>query len=185
MLDLRQGLGRRAVDPAGTTREHMLASYLPYVTGVGDDVLMLRDGDVMASFVVAGIEADTADETLDRRCGARHGQHCRASAPPRSPSMSNRVSHETAPTMPPVPGDGFAARIDRQWQGAIAGGGLRERVSIVSVVVRPQRLHGLWLKITGGSKHDLRAERGPPGGAAERSDRGSDAGCRADPGPSA
>ena len=35
MLDLRQGLGRKAVDPPGLTREHMLASYLPYVTGVG------------------------------------------------------------------------------------------------------------------------------------------------------
>ena len=61
---MKQGLGRRAVDPPGLKREQMLASYLPYVTGVGEDVLMLRDGDVMASFLVAGVEADTADETF-------------------------------------------------------------------------------------------------------------------------
>ena len=143
----------------GTTREHMLASYLPYVTGVGEDVLMLRDGDVMASFAVAGIEADTADETLIADV-ARAMAATVAQARPEIAFYVHRVSHETAPTMPPVPGDGFAARIDRQWQGAIAGGGLRERVSMVSVVVRPQRLHGLWSKITGGSKRDLRAERG-------------------------
>ena len=29
MLDLKQSIGRKAVDPAGLTREHMLAAYLP------------------------------------------------------------------------------------------------------------------------------------------------------------
>ena len=158
MLDLKQGIGRKAVDPPGLTREHMLASYLPYVTGVGDDVIMLRDGDVMASFIVAGIEADTADEAFVADVARAFGATV-AQARPDIAFYVHRISHETAPTMPPVEGEGFAAQVDRQWQAAINGGGLRERVSIVSVVVRPKRLAGLWSKITGGSKRDLRAER--------------------------
>ncbi len=158
MLDLKQGRGRKAVDPPGLKREHMLASYLPYVTGVGDDVIMLRDGDVMASFVVAGIEADTADETFVADVARAFGTTV-AQARPDIAFYVHRISHETAPTMPPVPGDGLAAEIDQHWQGLISGGGLRERVSMVTVVVRPGRLAGWWSRITGGSKRDLRAER--------------------------
>ena len=158
MLDLKQGLGRRAVDPPGLKREHLLASYLPYVTGVGEDVLMLRDGDVMASFLVAGIEADTADETFVADV-ARAFAGSAAQARPDVAFYVHRVSHETAPTLPPVAGDGLAARIDERWQGLISGGGLRERITMVSVLVRPKRLAGLWSRITGGSKRDLRTER--------------------------
>ncbi|WP_299844513.1 hypothetical protein [uncultured Jannaschia sp.] len=158
MLDMKQGLGRRAVDPPGLKREHMLASYLPYVTGVGEDVIMLRDGDVMASFLVAGIAADTADATFVDDL-ARTFAASIAQSRPDVAFYVHRVSHETRPTLPPVAGDGLAARIDRQWQGLVSGGTLRERVSMVSVVVRPRTLAGLWARITGGMSRDLRAER--------------------------
>ncbi|PZX14182.1 type IV secretion system protein VirB4 [Palleronia aestuarii] len=158
MLDVKQGLGRRAVDPPGLKREHMLASYLPYVTGVGEDVLMLRDGDVMASFLVSGIEADTADATFVADVARAFGSTV-AQARPDIAFYVHRISHETAPILLPVEGDGLAARIDAQWQGLISGGGLRERVSMVSVVVRARKLAGLLARITGGSKRDLRAER--------------------------
>ena len=158
MLDLKQGRGRHAVDPAGMTREHMLASYLPYVTGVGNDVIMLRDGDVMASFVVAGIEADTADEAFVADVARAFGSTI-AQARPDTAFYVHRISYETAPTVPPVLGDGLAERIDETWQAMISGGGLRERVSMVSVVIRPRHLAGIWARITGGSKRDLRAER--------------------------
>ena len=155
---MKQGLGRRAVDPPGLKREQMLASYLPYVTGVGEDVLMLRDGDVMASFLVAGVEADTADETFVADVARAFGSTVAQSRPDIA-FYVHRISHETRPTLPPVAGDGMAARIDAQWQGLISGGGLRERLSMVSVVVRPRKLAGIVARITGGSKRDLRAER--------------------------
>ena len=158
MLDMKQGLGRRAVDPVGLKREHMLASYLPYVTGVGEDVIMLRDGDVMASFLVAGIAADTADATFVDDL-ARTFAGSIAQSRPDVAFYVHRVSHETKPTLPPVAGDGLAAQIDRQWQDLVSGGTLRERVSMVSVVVRPRTLAGLWARITGGMSRDLRAER--------------------------
>ncbi len=158
MLELKQGLGRKAVDPVGLTREHMLAAYLPYVTGVGDDVIMLRDGDVMASFLVAGIEADTADETFVADLARAFGSTV-AQARPDIAFYVHRISHGISPTMPPVQGDSFAARIDHQWQGLIAGGGLRDRVSMVTLVIRPKRLSGLWAKIISGSNRDLRSER--------------------------
>ncbi len=155
---MKQGLGRKAVDPPGMTREHMLAAYLPYVSGVGDDVIMLRDGDVMASFAVAGIEADTADQTFVDDV-ARAFASTVAQARPDIAFYVHRVSHETSPELPPVEGNEFAEQVDQQWQNLIAYGGLRERISMVSVVVRPKKLAGIWAKITGGSKRDLRAER--------------------------
>ena len=136
----------------------MLAAYLPYVTGVGDDVIMLRDGDVMASFAVAGIEADTADEAFVADVARAFGSTV-AQARPYVAFYVHRISHETAPTMPPVAGDGLAARIDRQWQAMISSGELRDRVSMVSVVVRPKRLAGLWARVTGGTSRDPHAER--------------------------
>ncbi|MDO5757212.1 MAG: hypothetical protein Q4P24_06800 [Rhodobacterales bacterium] len=155
---MKQGFGRKAVDPPGMTREHMLAAYLPYVSGVGDDVIMLRDGDVMASFIVAGIEADTADQAFVADV-ARAFAATVAQARPDIAFYVHRVSYETAPGLPAVEGNAFAEQIDRQWQHMIAHGGLRERVSMVTVVVRPKRLAGIWAKMTGGSKRDLRAER--------------------------
>lgn len=158
MLDTRRGYGRRAVDPPGLAREHMLAAHIPYLSAVADDVLMLRDGDVMGSLVVQGVAAQTAEGALvDDVARAMAGIVAGAKAD--VAFHVHRVSHEVRPAMVPVEGDGVAARIDRAWQSSLRRSGLRERTSMVTVVVRPQRLSGLWSRITGGSTRDLRAER--------------------------
>ena len=158
MLDTRRGHGRRAVDPPGLVREHMLAQHIPYLSAVGDDVLMLRDGDVMGSLVVQGVPAQTADRVLvDDVARAMSGIVAQAKVD--VAVHVHRVSHEVRPAMVPVEGDGVAAQIDRAWQSSLRRSGLRERTSMITVVVRPQRLSGLWARITGGSTRDLRAER--------------------------
>ncbi|MBM9595050.1 VirB4 family type IV secretion/conjugal transfer ATPase [Roseitranquillus sediminis] len=158
MLETKRGLGRRAVEPAGLTREHMLAAHLPYLSAVSDHVLMLRDGDVMASFIVRGVEAQTADRVLvDDVARAMSATIAQAAAD--VAFYVHRLSHGTEPAMLPVEGTGFAAQIDRTWQATLRESGLRDRASMVTVIIRPPRLTGLWTKLTGGSKRDLHRER--------------------------
>ena len=150
MLDARRGLGRRAVDPPGLARERMLAQHLPYLSMVDEDALMLRDGDVMGSLVARGVAARTAEQAdVDDLARAMAGVV--AQAGPDVAFYVHRVSHPAEPSMIPVEGSGLAAQVDRTWQAALRAGGLRERVSMVSVVVRPRRLTGLWARITGGA----------------------------------
>lgn len=154
MLDTERGHSRKAVDPAGINSEQMLAKYLPYIAPVGDDVLMLRDGDVMASFAVTGIEATTTDEDVVREVATAMSDIV-AQARPDVAFYVHRISNPADPSMPAVEGEGFAAAVDREWQGELESMGLRERRIMVTVTVRPTALSGLWNKISGGSKKDL------------------------------
>ncbi|WP_435171151.1 hypothetical protein [Falsirhodobacter sp. 1013] len=158
MLDLQRGLGRKALEPQGITREHMLAQHLPYITPVGDDVVMLRDGDVMGSFTVRGLEAATAEAALIDDVKAAM-ENAVAQMGPDVALYIHRVSMETQPQLPPVQGDGFAVEVDRVWQRHIARDGLRERTIMVTVCLRPRKLTSLWSKISGGGKTDLRGLR--------------------------
>ena len=100
VLDAQRGHGRRAVDPPGLAREHMLARHIPYLSAVGDDVLMLRDGDVMGSLVVQGIPAQTADRMLvDDVARAMAGIVAQAKAD--VAFHVHRISHEVRPAMAP------------------------------------------------------------------------------------
>ncbi|MBY3370231.1 type IV secretion protein, partial [Rhizobium laguerreae] len=81
----------------------MLVSGLPYLSAVDDVTLMLRDGDLMGSFVVEGINAETVDSfhTVEL-CNA----FSRFIAQQRNDIAYyvHRISVETRPTMPPVGG---------------------------------------------------------------------------------
>ena len=119
---------------------------------VHDGVILLRDGDVMASFAVEGVNADTAEDTLiDDVAQAMSANVAQAGAD--TAFYVHRFSHEADPVMPPIPGDGFAAEIDRHWQSTLHGMELRQRTTMVTVVVRPKTLSTLstlWAKLTGG-----------------------------------
>ncbi|WP_226584085.1 VirB4 family type IV secretion/conjugal transfer ATPase [Acuticoccus sediminis] len=158
MLDVQRGHGRKAVEPEGVSGEHMLARHLPYVIPIGDDVVMLRDGDVMAAFMVDGIEALTAElagvADLAETLGGIIAQ-----AGPDVAFYVHRLSNPASVAMPAIEGDGFAAAVDRAWQGDLQIMGLRSRRIMVTVVVRPLALTSLWARISGGSKRDLMAMR--------------------------
>ena len=151
MLETTQSRARRLTDPKGISREHYLGDYLSYLSVVRDGVILLRDGDVMASFAVEGVNADTTEGTLiDDVAQAMSANVAQAEAD--TAFYVHRFSHEADPAMPPVPGDGFAAEIDRHWQSTLHGMDLRQRTTMVTVVIRPQTLSTLWAKLTGGSR---------------------------------
>ena len=64
MLESVRTLARRRLEPRERHDDAVLVRHLPYVAAVTDDVLMLRDGEIMATFAVDGIGAATAESVL-------------------------------------------------------------------------------------------------------------------------
>jgi len=140
-------------------RDHgeMLVSGLPYLSVVDDVTLMLRNGDLMASFTVEGINADTIDSRhTTELCNAlsRFIAQQRADVG----YYVHRISVETQPSMPPVIGYPFNEEIDRRWQDYLQTVGLRDRVTVVTLVIRPPRKIMKFLSMFGGKDVHSREE---------------------------
>ncbi|WP_413151654.1 helicase HerA domain-containing protein [Amaricoccus sp. W119] len=114
-----------------------------------DDVLMLRDGEIMATFAVDGIGAATAESVLVGDV-ADAVQAVVAQASPDLGFHLHRVSFVADSRLsPPLDADSFSFEVDRRWQAALAAMELRERRSFLTVVLRPQKLLGLSTRLFG------------------------------------
>ena len=150
-------LGRRMVDPPALRRAHHLRMHLPYVAHVADDAMMLRDGDVMASILVDGIAADTADPGQVSDLSAALARVV-AQAGPDVGFYMHRVSTPARPELAPVrQGSAFAQEVDARWRARL-GQGLRRRRTMLSVLIRPARLRGFWARFGGGGEARLRED---------------------------
>jgi type IV secretion system protein VirB4 len=138
-------------------RGEMLVSGLPYVSMIDDKTLMLRDGDLMGSFIVEGINADTVDH---RHTAELSNAFSRFIAQQRGniAYYIHRISVETKPSLPPVKGDPFNEEIDRRWQHYLQSVGMRDRVTVVTVVIRPPRRITKFLAMFGGRDVHSRQE---------------------------
>ena len=89
----------------------MLVSGLPYLSKVDDMTIMLRDGDLMGSFIVEGINADTVDH---RHTMELSNALSRFIAQQRADVAYyiHRISVETRPTIAPLKGHPFNEEID-------------------------------------------------------------------------
>ncbi len=139
--------------------EHALARHLPYVSSVGDDVIMLRDGDVMASFLVTGLNADTADPyDVDDLANAM--ADIVAQSADDVAFYVHRIGTTARPRLEPIEQTlAFEAEADRRWQASLKGNGLRLRRTMVTAVIRPSRIASLWGRFISGGKRDLQADR--------------------------
>lgn len=138
----------------------LLVSGLPYISVIDDTTVMLRDGDLMASFAVEGINADTSDGRFTNElCNA----FSRFTAQQRGDVAYyvHRISAETYPEMPPVAGHPFNEEIDRRWQHYLQTVGLRDRVTMITLVIRPPKRITKFLSLLGGnegaSRHEIAA----------------------------
>lgn len=134
-------LGTRAIrrmSDKAVAKSEMLVSGLPYLSVTNDQVLMLRDGDLMASFAVEGINADTLDGVQTNELSNALARFI-AQQRDDVAYYIHRISIETKPTMPPVVGHPFNAEIDRRWQDYLQTIGLRDRITMVTLVIRPPR----------------------------------------------
>ncbi|WP_429941342.1 type IV secretion protein (plasmid) [Agrobacterium vitis] len=157
MLEAPASHATRSVAEKHIARGELLVSGLPYLSVVDDGTLMLRDGDLMGSFIVEGINADTVDHRhTTELCNA----FSRFIAQQRGTMAYyiHRISVETQPSMPPVKGHPFNEEIDRRWQGYLQDVGLRDRVTVVTIVIRPPRRIAKFLSLFGGKDVHSRQE---------------------------
>lgn len=147
----------RRVAEKHAERGERLVSGLPYLSVIDDQTLMLRDGDLMGSFIVEGINADTVDQrhtselckTLSRFIAQQRGNMA---------YYIHRISVETKPSIPPVKGHPFNEEIDRRWQYYLQNVGLRDRVTVVTIVIRPPKRITKFLSLFGGKDVHSRQE---------------------------
>ncbi len=156
MFDLSPTRALRRLEPAGFRDDAFLARHLPYVAALTDDVLMLRDGELMATFAVEGLCAATG-ESAQVEDVAEAVQAILAQSQPDFGFYVHRLSCRAEPALPaPIRADAFSFEVDRRWQAALMGLDLRERRSFVTVILRPRKLLGLTARLFG------------PGAQAER-----------------
>ncbi len=117
-------------------RESHLSEHLPFVGFVGRNVMVLREGDLMATLRLDGLSAlTTPDSDLDalkRAVAAIVAQTGNAFG-----LYVHRIAVPQDVTLPTVPGDGFAARIDRRWQAHLRSLAPKRTHVYLSILRRP------------------------------------------------
>lgn len=117
-------------------RESYLGDHLPYFTCVGEDVMVLREGDLMATLRLDGLNPmTTPDNQLDAlkravsaivaQTGNSFGYYIHRISVPQELGLSQ------------IEGDGFAAEIDRRWQKHIADLHPKKRQLYLTIIRRP------------------------------------------------
>ncbi len=158
MLEAVTNFSRRSVRDQTAPKSPSLVAALPYLTIVDDVTLMLRDGDLMSSFTVDGINADTTDaqNTIELS-----NAFARFIAQQRNDIgiYVHRISLETNPTVTQVTTDPFNQEIDRRWQYYLDGVGLRERTTMVTLVIRPSKKISKLMGLFDNSGGHTRADR--------------------------
>ncbi|MCP4936173.1 MAG: type IV secretion system DNA-binding domain-containing protein [bacterium] len=154
VLDSRVTLAEKsAKDPTRETEE-LLARGLPYITTIDDQTILLRDGDLMASFTIEGISASTCDEN-DIEDIASALSSLVSQQMPDVGFYIHRISTKTKPRLEKVPPElEFANAIDQRWQSFLGISGLRYRTTLVTITIRPSKIVGLWSKLTDGKSQN-------------------------------
>lgn len=119
-------------------KSEQLVSGLPYLSVLDDFTIMSRDGDLMAAFAVEGINADTIDS---RQTMELSNAFSRYIAQQRGDVgyYVHRISVETRPSLRSVVEDPFSEELDRRWQNYLQTIGLRDRVTLITIVIRPPK----------------------------------------------
>jgi type IV secretion system protein VirB4 len=120
-----------------------LARHLPWLSAPADDLILTRQGDLIASAVVDGQDSFTREEgelslataslaRLIGQLGEGYGFHISKLTLPDGPLL--KPFDSTKPDL------GFAAEVDAQWQGHLRTRRLKRRVLVVSLILRPAAL---------------------------------------------
>ncbi|MAC81950.1 MAG: type IV secretion system protein B4 [Rhodobacteraceae bacterium] len=126
----------RSILPASLFAEEPTARHLPWLSGRGDDLILTRQGDLLASAVIGGIDSFTSDDAeiaaltgglarLVGQLGERFG-YC-----------VNKITIPATADLKPIGESGFAAEIDRRWQAEIGQRSLKRRVMLLTLAMRP------------------------------------------------
>ncbi|OZA11112.1 MAG: hypothetical protein B7Y02_09320, partial [Rhodobacterales bacterium 17-64-5] len=126
-----------------------LARHLPWLSSPADDLILTREGDLIASAVVDGLDSFTVEEgelslipasfaRLIGQLGEGFGFHVSKLTLPDWPQFKGFDADLDARG-----GDSFAAAVDRRWQAHLVSRDLKRRVLMISVILRPTALKRL------------------------------------------
>ncbi len=118
------------------TNESFLSQHMPYLTYVSDDIMMLKEGDLLATLRLDGVNPMTTQDT-DLDALKKAVAAIVAVAGNTFGFYVHRISVPQNLGMEPVKGDSFAAEIDKAWQSHIADLGPKKRSLYLTVVRRP------------------------------------------------
>ena len=132
--------------------------HMPYVSSIRDNVILTKQGDVMASVVLDGIDSFTSDDgTIDEisvsfarivgQLGERFGFYVNKVSTPEHIDLSTPDEKD------------FAHAVDVEWQKSLERRALKRRVIVLTVLIRPSIGDKLpWLM--GRAKRDFEVDLG-------------------------
>lgn len=155
----------RGFDATGTIKdligEKILKSerfgkHLPYISAFNDDVIMTRQGDLMASVVLDGIDSYTNDDaTIDEVCEGF--ARIVGQLGERFAFYVHKVSRPEIVDLPAQDDEGFAYAVDAAWQASLKRRTLKQRVIVLSLLMRPSITDKLPI-LLGRAKRDFKRD---------------------------
>jgi type IV secretion system protein VirB4 len=126
-----------------------LARHLPWLSAPRDDLILTRQGDLVASALVDGMDSFTVEEgelalvpaslaRLIGQLGEGFGYHVSKLTLPATLHLKGFDADQGARG-----GEGFVFAVDRRWQAHLANRGLKRRVLMISLILRPTTLKRL------------------------------------------
>jgi len=123
--------------PIWVKGEKRLSSMLPYVSLVTDRTVRTRGNELMQCIRLEGVNSMTSEDAhLDRIGGLFAGIVAQVGT--EFSFYLHKVSKAVDVTLPPVPGDGFAAAVDRRWRTHLGRAALRDKTLTLTVLKRPE-----------------------------------------------
>ena len=123
--------------PAWVKGEKRLSMMLPYVSLVNDRTIRTRGNELMQCIRLEGVNSTTnEDGHLDRIGGLLAGIVAQVGT--EFSFYLHKVSKAVDVTLPPVPGEGFAAAVDERWHAHLGRAGLRDKTLTLTVLKRPE-----------------------------------------------
>lgn len=112
--------------PAWVKGEKRLSSMLPYVSLVTDRTIRTRGNELMQCIRLEGVNSTTSEDThLDRIGGLLAGIVAQVGT--EFSFYLHKVSKAVDVSLPPIPGEGFAAAVDQRWRAHLGQAGLRDK----------------------------------------------------------
>ncbi len=105
--------------PAWVKGEKRLSSMLPYVSLVTDRTIRTRGNELMQCIRLEGVNSTTSEDAhLDRIGGLLAGIVAQVGT--EFSFYLHKVSKAVDVTLPPIPGEGFAAAVDQRWRAHLS-----------------------------------------------------------------
>ncbi len=135
--DVAEALDPLTALPSWVKGEKRLSMMLPYVSLVNDRTIRTRGNELMQCIRLEGVNSTTSEDGhLDRIGGLLAGIVAQVGT--EFSFYLHKVSKAVDVTLPPVPGEGFAAAVDERWHAHLGRAGLRDKTLTLTVLRRPE-----------------------------------------------